>query len=204
MSDYLWDPSADADPEVEEFEEALSAIRYRPGTPELPARLENALRVRRPKRLRWLLAAAAALAFVLLASGLWLSGRPDRGRTIYTQQAAGGSENSSPLGPGSKGIAAAPRGGEADRFVEKAQVGKLRRDVGSRGPARKRGEANAGGNMTGTRPPTRPPAAPAAGSDLSVSEAGGEAAKAQIMLALQITSSKLGLAQRLAQKSAVP
>jgi hypothetical protein len=32
----------------------------------------------------------------------------------------------------------------------------------------------------------------------------GEAAKAQIMLALQITSSKLGLAQRMAQKNAVP
>lgn len=204
MSDYLWDPSADADPEVEEFEEALSALRYRDGAPELPARLENALRVRRPKRRRWLLAAAAALAFVLLASGLWLGGRPDQRRATPTQQAAGSSENSNPPGPGSKGVTAAPRDDEADRSGEKAQVGKLRRDVGSRGPARKRGEANAGGNKAGTRPATRPPAAPIPGSDLYVSSASGEAAKAQIMLALQITSSKLGLAQRMAQKNAVP
>lgn len=206
MSDYLWDPSADADPEVKEFEEALSAIRYRAGTPELPNRLENALRMRRPKRLSWLLAAAAALAFVLLTSGLWLSWQPDQRRALPTQQAAGSNKNSSPLGAGPRGeTAAAPRGDEAYESKETAQVGKSRRDVLGDGPARKRGGASAGGNKGGRRMAARSPAARAPGRELYVSDAAsGEAAKAQIMLALQITSSKLGLAQRMAQKNAVP
>jgi hypothetical protein len=206
MSDYLWDPSGDADPEVEEFEEALSAIRYRAGTSELPERLENALRMRRPKRLPWLLAAAAALAFVLFTSGLWLSWRPNQRRALPTQQAVGSNENSTPLGtsPGSE-TKAPPRGDEAHEPRETAQVGKSRRDVLSNGPARKQGEASAGGNKTGRRKGARSPAARTPGRELYVSDAAsGEAAKAQIMLALQITSSKLGLAQRMAQKNAVP
>jgi hypothetical protein len=206
MSDYLWDPSADADPEVEEFEEALSAIRYRAGTPELPDRLEDALRMRRPKRISWLLAAAAALAFVLLTSGLWLSWRPDQRRALPTQQAAGSNENSSPLGAASGGeTAAQPRGDGAHQSRETAHVGNSRRDVLGDRPARKRGEASAGGNKAGRRAAARSPAARAPGRELHGSDAAsGEAAKAQIMLALQITSSKLGLAQRMAQKNAVP
>ncbi len=206
MSDYLWDPSADADPEVEEFEEALSVIRYRAGTPELPERLEIALRVRRPKRLPWLPAAAAAMAFLLLTSGLWLSRPSNQRRALPAQQAAGSKENSSPPRTGSGGeTQAPPRGGEAHESKETAQVGKSRRDALSSGSARKRGESSAGGNKAGRRAAARSAAARAPGPESYVSDApSGEAAKAQIMLALQITSSKLGLAQRMAQKNAVP
>ena len=204
MSDYLWDPSADADPEVEEFEEALSVIRYRSTTPELPERLENALRVRRPKRLPWLLAAAAAVAFLLLTSGLLLSWRPSQRRALPAQQAAGSKENSSPPRTGSGGeTEAPPRGGEAHEPRETAHVRKSRRDVSSNGSARKRGEAGAVGNKAGRRAAARSPAARTPGRESYVPDAAsGEAAKAQIMLALQITSSKLGLAQRMAQKNA--
>jgi hypothetical protein len=205
MSDYLWDPSADADKEVEEFEDALSALRYRAGAPELPERLENALQVRRPKRLRWLLAAAAALSFVLLTSGLWLSWRPDKGRALPTQQAAGSNENSSPLGAAFRGETAAARGDKAHESGETAQVGKSRHYGLSSRHVRKHNEASAGGNRAGRRKVARSPAAEAPRREVYAADAAsGEAAKAQIMLALQITSSKLGLAQRMAQKNAVP
>jgi hypothetical protein len=206
MGDYIWDTSADADPEVEEFEEALSVLRYRAGTPELPERLENALRVRRPKRLPWLLAAAAALAFTLLSSHLWLIWRPVQRRESTAQQSSGINENSSQVGTHPADEKAVPRvNDDAPASKETAQIGKPRRAVLSNGPARKRGDTGTGGNKAGRRTAAGPSSAGAARRELYTPDAAsGEAARAQIMLALQITSSKLGLAQRMAQKNVVP
>jgi hypothetical protein len=206
MSDYLWDPSADeADPEVEEFEEALSAMRYHAGTPEVPPRLEQALRLRRPRRFPRRLAAAAALAFMLLSTGLWLSLQSGRRPAPPAQQRAAVDESPGPMAGGTNGEASAPPGDKAHGFKATAEPRKTRRDAPRQAPVRQRVEAFAGGNNAGRPPAIHAPAAVDRGRDLYASNvASGEAAKAQIMLALQITSSKLNMAQRMAQGNAVP
>lgn len=206
MSDYLWDPSADeADAEVEEFEEALSVMRYRADTPEVPPRLEQALGLRRRRRFPRLLAAAAALAFMLLASGLWLSFRSGRRPTPPAQQAAAVVESFGPTGGGANGEGSAPPGDKAHGLKAAAEPRKTRRDARRQVPMRKRAEALAGGGDAGKPPAIRTPAAGDRGRDLyATNVASGEAAKAQIMLALQIASSKLSMAQRMTQGKVAP
>jgi hypothetical protein len=202
MSDYLWDPSAEADPEVEEFEEALGHIRYRPGIPELPERLERAFQERRPRRSPQLLAAAAALAFMLLASGLWLGWQTNQ-RRAQPAQVAGSNESFGSPGEIAKGDETVKQpGNEMREPIRAIQLQKTRRDAGRRTAMRKRRE------IIDDRYDARIPAAIQAVSktpeqNLYASNGtNGEAAKEQIMLALQISSAKLSLAQRLAQGNA--
>ena len=66
MSDYLWDPSAPADPEVVRLERALGGLRHRAPLPVPPPR----------RRRRWPIAAGAAALAAAAAIALWAS-RPD-------------------------------------------------------------------------------------------------------------------------------
>lgn len=75
MSDYLWDKSGEVDPEVEHLENLLGTLRYQPRPFELPAQSETPMRAPRTYWPR--LAVAAALAFLLLASGLWFGLQSD-------------------------------------------------------------------------------------------------------------------------------
>jgi hypothetical protein len=72
--DYLWDKTGH-DPEIEKFENALSGFRYRETLPPaLPARPTNVLPFIAkpvPKLFRYLMAAAACLAFLILSFGIW-------------------------------------------------------------------------------------------------------------------------------------
>ena len=69
MSDYLWDKTGEADPEVERLEELLGAFAHRPGRLELPPEEVAApARIGRP-RFAWY-AAAAALLLAALAGAL--------------------------------------------------------------------------------------------------------------------------------------
>ena len=66
--EYLWDKSGEPDPEVQQLEEILGTLRYRPRPLEIPKQLGG-------ERRRWYLpalAVAAAVALVIVATGLWL------------------------------------------------------------------------------------------------------------------------------------
>lgn len=63
---YLWDRSGEPDPEVQELEDILGTLRYQPRPLEIPADI----RVAR-KRSFMPLAIAAAVAFLVIAAGLW-------------------------------------------------------------------------------------------------------------------------------------
>jgi hypothetical protein len=67
--DYLWDKSGEVDAEIEQLEKTLGSLRYkRPAEPlPLPAAGRSLFRFNS----NWL-AAAAAIALLLLAGGLWL------------------------------------------------------------------------------------------------------------------------------------
>jgi hypothetical protein len=74
MSDYLWDKTGEADPEVERLEELLGGLRFQPRTFEVPATLPFAPRRATPARapFNWSRLAVAASLLVTLAFGAWL------------------------------------------------------------------------------------------------------------------------------------
>lgn len=68
--DYLWDKSGEANPEIERLERSLSSLRYK--RPAQPLPLPAASRTQFRSNNAWL-AAAAAIALIILAGGLWLA-----------------------------------------------------------------------------------------------------------------------------------
>jgi hypothetical protein len=68
--DYLWDKTGEPDPEIQELEQVLGALRYQPRPLEIPAGL--ALAHKRSFFNQRRLAIAAAIAVMLLGVGLWL------------------------------------------------------------------------------------------------------------------------------------
>lgn len=69
--DYLWDKTG-SDPEIERLENALQAFRYREtAPPALPAKVVPLRKEPFYKGFRFALAAAACLAFGVLAFGVW-------------------------------------------------------------------------------------------------------------------------------------
>jgi len=60
--DYLWDKSGEPDPEIQQLEEILGTLRYRPRPLNLPRR----------RNYIPLLAIAATVVMALLAGGLWI------------------------------------------------------------------------------------------------------------------------------------
>ena len=70
--DYLWDKTGEPDPEIQELEEILGALRYQPRGLEIPANVQvgrprNFFRGHAPS-----LAIAATIAMLLFGLGLWL------------------------------------------------------------------------------------------------------------------------------------
>ncbi len=66
--EYLWDKSGEPDPQVQQLEEILGALRYQPRPLEIPREL---VVVRRRSYIP-ILMIAATVALALLAAGLWL------------------------------------------------------------------------------------------------------------------------------------
>jgi len=67
--DYLWDKTGEPDPEIQQLEEILGALRYQPKPLELP---QDLLTPRRRRNHYPLFAIAATLLLALLAAGVWL------------------------------------------------------------------------------------------------------------------------------------
>jgi len=79
--DYLWDKTGEPDPQVQELEEILGRLKYKPRPLVIPADLL----VTRRRSYRPLLAIAAALLFALLATGVWITLRKSEGPTPKLQ-----------------------------------------------------------------------------------------------------------------------
>ena len=66
--EYLWDKSGEPDPEVQELEQILGALRYQPKALDL----SNGVQPRSRNRYLPLIAIAATLLIALIAGALWL------------------------------------------------------------------------------------------------------------------------------------
>jgi hypothetical protein len=69
--DYLWDKSGEPDPEIQELEEILGTLKYKPR----PLAISADLLVPRRRSYRPLIAIAAAVLFALLAAAVWVGVR---------------------------------------------------------------------------------------------------------------------------------
>lgn len=89
MSDYLWDKTGEPDADVEQLENLLGTLKYRPRPMEIPASAMPTGKATRPATIffsRPRLAVAASLLLMLLA-GVWLVTR--QGESQRNQIAAG-------------------------------------------------------------------------------------------------------------------
>ena len=89
-NNYLWDRSGEIDPDIQQLEETLGALRYQPQ----PLRIPTSLQVGRRRSLYPAMAIAAAIALLAVALGLWFT---------FKQQKAAPSldvkQNSQPASP---------------------------------------------------------------------------------------------------------
>jgi hypothetical protein len=89
MSDYLWDKTGEPEEDVEQLENLLGTLRYKPRPLEIPANAMPTVRAARPATMffsRPRLAVAASLLLTLLA-GMWFVTR--QGETQKNQIATG-------------------------------------------------------------------------------------------------------------------
>jgi hypothetical protein len=184
--DYLWDRTGEPDPEVQQLEEVLGALRYQPRPLEIPAEIQigrdrNFFRDFGPR-----LAIAATIAMLLLGLGVWLG--LQRLRRTQPQQVAetpkAPAVNNSPFPK----AAAAPTEDRALAESSPEPDGKTipapRQRVNQRVFAR---------NLNRPRNQTRDSA------EVALNEREGIAAKEQLMLALRLASAKLNFAQKKTQ-----
>jgi len=66
--DYLWDKTGQPDPEIQQLEEILGALRYQPK----PLVIPDDVRVLRQRNYFPLLAIAASILLAIVAAGIWL------------------------------------------------------------------------------------------------------------------------------------
>ena len=173
--EYLWDKSGEPDPEVQQLEEILGTLRYQPRPLEIPKQLGG-------ERRRWYLpalAVAAAVALVIVATGLWLR--------IQKQQTNGQSQAAK------SGVPSEIK--EAPKPVVPPEEQAIQQDKKMDSP---RHRTNSGNTLaTNVR---RVKNARDAGLSAKEREE-ALAAKQQLMIALRLASEKLNLAQRRTQNS---
>jgi hypothetical protein len=204
MDDYLWDKSGEPDEEVERLEELLGGLRYQPRELELPETLQLA---HAPRRKYWpSLAAAAALILAGLA-GLWLV---QHRRVPVSQQPPVLAESHQPTaqqpevkGDTSSGEINGPTV-KADEKEAMAKVSGTRRQSLPHAAVKRR-PGVVGPNMTGVSTGGHEEevadVGPARRLEQQREQAEGMRAKEELMLALQVASTKLNHAQRKAKGS---
>ena len=174
--DYLWDKTGEADPDVEQLEKALGRLRYKRPTKPLPLPV-----VRRP----WqrfnssLLAAAAAVLFLVMAAALWMALTPKRLEIVSGPPPNFGVVDPTGSFQTTTGIVKQPPEDKptasAPPSVTKQRVIAERRQETAATLARKMRERELREEQLRVR---------------------GELAKEQLIKALQITSDKLGAVQK--------
>jgi hypothetical protein len=185
-NDYLWDGSGEPDPEIQQLEQVLGALRYESRPLEIPAQMQIGR-----KRFPFLsYALAAAIVLMLFTAGLWL---------VWHNQSTANStaigttpvvNDSSPLPVASpntdrEGSSISSTGSDGtsqqkslQRLIEPRHRNRIPRNL-------------LAGNTTRRRVKT---------PELTRNErAEVETAKQQLFLALRVASSKLNLAQKKAQ-----
>ena len=175
---YVWDRSGEADPEIQQLEETLGALRYQPQPLRIPAHLQIQRR-----RFGPLMAIAAAMALVAIALGLWFA--------FKQRRAAPSLEVNQKAPPALKAIEnqqpnPQPKGEPEQAFVN-PNFNPRRSQKRHREPAH---TLQARANVPTPAPPRLTPA------EL--------AQKEQVLVALRLLSVKLNVAQRKAQSLPAP
>lgn len=174
---YLWDRSGEIDPDIQQLEETLGALRYQAQPLRIPAHLQ----IQRRRSLGPLMAIAAAIALVAIALGLWFAFKqrqlaPSLGAKQESQPGPKAIENQQPQ-PKHQPEQAVVKGEPNPSFSPKRH-----REVT---------RALQAGNRA--RTPAPPQLTPA---EL--------AQKEQVLVALRLASAKLNVAQRKAQGLPAP
>jgi len=174
--DYLWDRTGEPDPEIQQLEQVLGALRYQPRSLDIPDRLAP---VQKRTFFPRLVAIAATIAMMLLGIGLWFGLQ----RQQTTEVSKGGNK---PVTTTSV-IQTAVVAPNADNPPAASLPPTDRGDK----PIRHR--VNPG--VARSRQPTLNT------PELTATERKeAEVAKEQLMLALRVASSKLNFAQKKAQE----
>jgi hypothetical protein len=168
-NNYLWDRSGEIDPDIQQLEETLGALRYQPQPLQIPAHLQ----IGRRRRFYSLMAIAAAIALVAIALGLWL--------TFKQHQAA----------PSLSAKQAAPRAIEKPEPQPNNQTQQAIVNKESNPPGVQERHREVTRNLQ-ARNRVRTAAPP----ELTPAE---RAEKEQVLVALRLVSFKLNVAQRKAQ-----
>jgi hypothetical protein len=177
--DYLWDKSGKPDPQVQELEEILGALRYQPRPLDIPKEL---VVVRRRSYVP-ILAIAATVALALLAAGLWLR--------VQSQKTPSSSvvETKPTVAPGGVGkdvpTPVVVKDESPDQRPKEVSV-----PINHRNSSRNLFAAN----MSRVKNPRETGLKPGERQEALV-------AKEQLMMALRLASEKLNLAQRRTQLS---
>ena len=207
MSDYLWDGSGEPDEDIEDFERLLGELRHRQEPPAMPL-------VSRPRRaFQWPgLAVAATLIIAALALGLWWGLRHEESRESSSQATASlRREAVAPATPaaaansnGSAPTPAASAGRAPDNDGQlhlPAARDNQRQRLNRAAPERRRiTRFPHGSGLSNSTAPATIARAPAPQAATQADRIAGEQARAQLMLALQITSERLNFAQRRVQE----
>jgi hypothetical protein len=193
MSDYLWDKSGEADPEVERLEEMFKGLRYQPRELLLP---ETEAPVAQSSRRRYWPGMAVAASLLLMGlAGLWLgqhSGRkvsrtPELAAVVPTpeiqQRMIEGAANPGPEKVGPVEDVKRQAQGNPDALPRHV---KLAKRVGPRRTERDSGSISNPTQEVAVVGPERQ----------SEQQAEGLRAKERLMLALQVASATLNHAQR--------
>jgi hypothetical protein len=179
--DYLWDKTGEPDPEIQELERVLGALRYQPRPLEIPAGLAPG---RRSTFLPRLLAIAATIAMMLLGVGLWFGLQKTRTAEVSRGDSKPVTSVASPErvvvlpSPESTPTAVVLSPDSKDKVIHhRVKTGSLSRQL----VANRRAKLNT--------------------PELTPNERKeAEAARDQLMLALRVASTKLNFAQKKAQE----
>lgn len=196
--DYLWDKTGEPDPEIQQLEEILGTLRYRPQPLEMPDDLQRDARPGffsglRP-RLLPRLAIAATIVIALLGLGLWLGlQRLQRGQLLPVAKnpdtsAPDSNPASVPVRTANENqnqVATVPRFAQSPS--DETRPHRVNRPLLAANANRSPHEARKGAVKN---------------PQLAINELQeGKAAKDQLMLALRVASAKLNLAQRKMQNT---
>jgi hypothetical protein len=182
--DYLWDKTGEPDPEIQQLEEILGTLRYQPRPLEIPAGFQVSQERNFFRRSAPRLAIAAAITLMLLGLGLWLGlQRLHRLERNQPRQVAGVPETPK-VNPAPVSSPEQNRNASLGLLPGKPEPGRSSAPHRQRiNPALLAGNANRRRNVKDQQFTAK-------------EQQEAEAAKAQLMLALRVTSAKLNDAQR--------